>query len=161
MIAGMAKLEVRFLIDADGLLRVSATELGTGIEQKIDVKPSYGLTDEEVEKMLLDSFENAEADVRERMIREARVDAERVLAATERALVDDAPLLEAGEAEAIRTAAAKVKAAHAGSDPRAIAAAIEALEHAAAPFVERRMNRAIAAAALGKKVEDVAPAEGE
>jgi len=161
MVAGMAKLEVRFEIDADGLLHVSAKELGTGIGQTIEVRPSHGLTDGEVERMLLASFENAQADVRERMIREARVEAERVLAATERALVDDAALLGAAEGEAIRAAAQGVRRAHAGADPRAVASAIEALERAAMPFVERRMNRAVEAAALGKTVEEVAPAEGK
>jgi molecular chaperone HscA len=157
MLAGMAKLDVSFDVDADGILHVSARERTTGIEQHVDVKPTYGLTDDEVERMLLDSFENAEADVRERMIREAKVEAERVAMATEHALGEDAALLAPGEAEAIRAALGALRAS--AADPRAVHDAIEAVERAAIAFVERRMNRVAAAVAIGKTVDDVGRAQ--
>src|SRR5205807_7347011 len=86
MAAGMPRVQVRFQIDANGILNVTAAELRTGVEQTIEVKPSYGLTDDEVEQMLLDSFENAEADFEARLLIEARNEAERVIRATEKSL---------------------------------------------------------------------------
>ena len=85
MPAGMARIEVRFLIDANGILNVTARDVRTGKEQSVDVKPSYGLTDEQVEAMILESYEKAEEDFRERQVREARVEADAILAATEKA----------------------------------------------------------------------------
>src|SRR5205823_14907802 len=85
MPAGMARIEVRFLIDANGILNVTARDVRTGKEQSVDVKPSYGLTDEQVERMILESFEKAEQDFKERQLREARIEADAILAATEKA----------------------------------------------------------------------------
>ena len=96
MPAGMARIEVRFLIDANGILNVTARMLRTGKEQSVDVKPSYGLTDEQVEAMILESFEKAEEDFKERQVREARVEADAILAAVEKASEDDAYLDAAG-----------------------------------------------------------------
>src|SRR4029079_11231714 len=93
MIAGMARVEITFLIDADGLLRVMAKELTTGKEASIEVKPSYGLSDEEVEQMLIDSFDHAEDDLARRNLAIERVEAERILAATRTAFETDAALL--------------------------------------------------------------------
>src|SRR5262249_46024628 len=93
MAAGLARLEVTFRVDADGLLTVTARELTTGIEQKVEVVPSYGLTDEEVENMLLSALDHGEEDFERRRLIEARVEAEQVLAATRKALVADADLL--------------------------------------------------------------------
>ena len=90
MPAGMARIEVRFLIDANGILNVTARDLRTGKEHSVDVKPSYGLTDEQVEAMILESFEKAEEDLTERQVREARVEADAVLAAVEKARHEDA-----------------------------------------------------------------------
>ena len=85
MPAGMARIEVRFLIDANGILNVTAKDLRTGKEQSMDVKPSYGLTDEQVEAMILESFDKAEEDFKERQVREARVEADAILGAVEKA----------------------------------------------------------------------------
>ena len=103
MPAGMARLEVTFLVDADGILHVTASEETTGKEAAIEVKPSYGLTDEEVERMLLDSFEHAEDDVKARLLAEQRVEAERILAAARAAMARHAELLDADEARGDRT----------------------------------------------------------
>src|SRR5205823_141207 len=97
MPAGAARLEVTFRVDADGLLWVTAKELGTGIEQTVDVKPSYGLSGDDVERMLLESYEHAEEDIAVRQLRERVVEAERVLSATQTALARDADLLDEDE----------------------------------------------------------------
>ena len=90
MIAGMARIEVRFLIDANGILNVTAKDLRTGKEHSMDVKPSYGLTDDQVEAMILESFDKAEEDFKERQVREARVEADAILGAVDKAKEDDA-----------------------------------------------------------------------
>ena len=154
MVAGMARLEVTFLVDADGLLKVMAKELTTGKEASIEVKPSYGLTDEEVERMLIESFEYAEEDLAKRNLLVERVEAERILAATKQAFVTDAALLTddvraAGEA-AMRT----LEAAMAGEDHLAIRAAIEGLDVATKPFAQERMNRAVDAGFRGVTLEE-------
>ena len=104
MPAGMARLEVTFMVDADGILRVSAREETTGQEASIEVKPSYGLTDDEVERMLLDSFAHAEEDVKARLLAEQRVEADGIVAAARAAMGDAPELLEDGEREAIEGA---------------------------------------------------------
>ena len=156
MIAGMGRVEITFLVDADGLLKVMAKELTTGKEASIEVKPSYGLSDEEVEKMLIDSFEYAEEDLAKRNLVIERVEAERILAATRQAFATDAELLDddvraAGE-EAIR----KLEAAVAGEDYLAIRAAIEGLDLATKPFAQKRMNRAITAQFQGVALDEAA-----
>src|SRR6185295_7001317 len=97
MAAGMARLEVTFMVDADGILSVAAREETTGKEANVQVKPSYGLTDEQIEQMLLDSYDHAEDDLKKRQLVEARVEAERILAALEGALKADGHLLDAAE----------------------------------------------------------------
>jgi molecular chaperone HscA len=155
MPAGMARLEVTFMVDADGILRVAAREETTGQEAAIEVKPSYGLTDDEVERMILDSFAHAEDDVKARQLAEQQVEADGIVAAA-RAAMDDAPeLLEDGEREAIEAALAAVEAARAGSDHHAIRAAIEQLDHASKPFATRRMNRALEQGFRGRNVDAV------
>ena len=153
--AGMARLEVRFEVDADGLLKVGARELGTGLEQNIEVKPSYGLSDADIERMLLDAYDHAESDVAARALHEQRVEAERIVSATEKALANDAALLEAGEADAIGAALAAVRVAGSGSDSRALHAAIEELDRISKPFAGRRMDRSIARALAGRNVAEV------
>jgi molecular chaperone HscA len=155
MPAGMARLEVTFLVDADGILHVAAREETTGRESAIDVKPSYGLSDEEIERMLLESYEHAEEDVRARLLAEARVEAERILTATRHALASDAALVPDGDRAGIDAALAALEAAHAGTDHTAIHRAIEALDHASQGFAERRMNESIARAMAGRAVADV------
>ncbi len=156
--AGMARLEVTFVVDADGILNVSARELVTGNEANIKVKPSYGLSDDEVERMLLDSFSHAETDVKERLLRDQRVEAERILAATQAAVLATPELLQPGEKEAIAAAAERLRGLNAGIDHRAIKAGIEALDLSSKDFAQRRMNRALGAGLAGKNV-DVALAE--
>ncbi len=155
MIAGAARVEISFQVDADGILHVGARELTSGISAAIDVTPSYGLTDEEVERMLIESFEHAEDDLVARNLRTERIEAERILAATRAAMISDAHLLDADVAVATATAIATLEAARAGDDYLAIRAAVEGLDRASKPFAERRMNLAIAAAMAGKSVATV------
>jgi molecular chaperone HscA len=153
MPAGMARLEVTFNVDADGLLAVHAKEVHTGVEQTVSVKPSYGLDDAAVEKMLLDALDHGEEDLTRRRVAENRVEAGRILLATRKGLTVDADLLEAGDKERIEAACAALETAAAGEDPSKIHARIEALDDATKAFAARRMNRAIARAIEGKRVD--------
>jgi molecular chaperone HscA len=155
MPAGMARLEVTFMVDADGLLHVTAREETTGQEARIEVKPSYGLTDEEVERMLLDSFAHAEEDVKLRLLTEQRVEADRIAAATESAMADTPELLTDADRAAIDGAMRALGAARAGTDHHAIREAVEGLDRASKDFAGRRMNRAIEAGLRGKAVAAV------
>jgi molecular chaperone HscA len=155
MAAGMARLEVTFLVDADGILRVSAKETTTGKETSIDVKPSYGLTDEQIEQMLLDSYEHAEEDVKTRLFTEARVEADRIVMALDAALAVDGPLLSAEERAALDQSLSALKEAVGGRDHRLIRKRTEALDEATRPFAERRMNRGIERAIGGKQVNEI------
>ncbi len=155
MPAGAARIRVTFTIDADGLLTVGAKEQGSGVEAQIVVKPSYGLSDDQIAAMLQDSFATAQQDMAARALVEARVDAERMLDATRSALAADADLLEPGqraeidrllgETDAIRTSSA---------DAATIEAATEALAKGTEAFAAMRMNRGIARALSGKNVEN-------
>jgi molecular chaperone HscA len=156
MIAGMGRVEITFLIDADGLLKVMAKELTTGKEASIEVKPSYGLSDEEVEQMLIDSFEHAEDDLARRNFAVERVEAERILAATRNAFASDPGLLDDDVRAAGEAAMTALEAAMAGTDHLAVRAKIEALDVATKPFAQRRMNRAIGAQLHGVSLEDAA-----
>jgi molecular chaperone HscA len=156
MIAGMGRVEITFLIDADGLLKVMAKELTTGKEASIEVKPSYGLSDEEVEQMLLDSFEHAEDDLARRNLAVERVEAARILAATRNAFATDAELLDDDVRAAGEAAMRDLEAAMAGTDHFAVRAKIEALDLATKPFAQLRMNRAVAAQLHGVSLDDAA-----
>jgi len=156
MIAGMGRVEITFLVDADGLLKVMAKELTTGKEASIEVKPTYGLSDEEVEQMLIDSFEYAEEDLVKRNLAVERIEADRILAATRQAFVTDSQLLDAEVRAAGEAAMEKLEAAVAGDDYLAIRHAIEGLDHATKPFAQIRMNRAIAAQFQGVALEEAA-----
>ncbi|HYC38646.1 MAG TPA: Fe-S protein assembly chaperone HscA [Usitatibacter sp.] len=155
MVAGAARIQVTFQVDADGLLSVSAREKGTGIESSIVVKPSYGLTDDEVASMLQDSFAHASEDRDARALVEQRVEAEAVLASLAAALEKDADLLDAGRRAGVDAAMAALRAAREGSDHRAIKAAIESLNRATEAFAAMRMDRAIAGALAGRKVDEL------
>ena len=155
MPAGMARLEVTFLVDADGLLRVTAREESTGKETAIQVKPSYGLTDEEVERMLLDSFTHAEEDVTARLLTEQRVEAERIAAAARGAMVDSPELLTDDDRVAIARAMDELARAKAGTDHGAIRLAVERLDAASKDFAARRMNRALESGLRGRGVAEV------
>ncbi|HEY0479321.1 MAG TPA: Fe-S protein assembly chaperone HscA [Kofleriaceae bacterium] len=156
MIAGMGRVEITFLIDADGLLKVMAKELTSGKEASIEVRPSYGLSDEEVEQMLIDSFEHAEDDLARRNLAIERVEAERILAATRQAFVTDAALLDDEVRAAGEAAMRELEAAIAGTDHLAIRGKIEALDLATKPFAQLRMNRAIGAQLHGVALDDAA-----
>jgi molecular chaperone HscA len=155
MPAGAARIKVTFQVDADGLLSVSARESTTGIEASVAVKPSYGLTDEEVTKMLRESIEHADEDVHARQLRERQVEGERMLAATEGALKEDPDLVLPEEAPAIGDALDALRAALAGADARAIKTAIERVNRATEPLAARRMDRSIRRALAGKSVADI------
>jgi len=155
MPAGLARLEVTFRVDADGLLSVTARELTTGIEQKVEVVPSYGLTDEEVENMLLAALDHGEEDFEQRRLIEARVEAEQVLAATRKALAADADLLSAEERAHVEQAALALAEAVKGDRTAPIMARTEALDDATHAWAGRRMDRAVARAIAGKQVDDI------
>ena len=152
MAAGAARIRVTFTVDADGLLNVAAREQGSGVEAQIDVKPSYGLSDQQIAQMLQDSFSTAQSDMRARALVEARVDADRLLLATRSALQVDADLLEPGERTEIDAAMAALQGSAAGDDAAAIEAAGKALAHATEGFAAQRMNRGIARALSGKNI---------
>jgi molecular chaperone HscA len=158
MPAGMARLEVTFTVDADGILRVTAREETTGTETSIDVRPSYGLAEGEVERMLLESFAHAEEDVRTRLLAEQRVEGARILDALERAMTDTPELLTDDDRGSIAEAKAALERALAGADSNVIRAAVEALDRASRPFAERRMNRALE---LGLRGQDVVAVEAK
>jgi molecular chaperone HscA len=155
MPAGMAKLEVTFRVDADGLLTVHARELTTGIEQQVSVKPSYGLDDAAVEKMLMDALDYGESDLAARRLAENRVEAGRILRATEKAVEVDAELLVSDERARILAACEALAVAARGDDATRIHSLIEALDLTSKEFATRRMNRAIARAMEGRKLDAV------
>jgi chaperone protein DnaK len=161
MPAGMPRVQVQFQIDANGILSVTAQELRTDIEQTIEVKPSYGLTDEEVERMLLDSFEHAEDDFAARLLIEARNEAESVMQATEKSLrhPDFAEIekseLKAGEKQKIESVLAGLKMVLNSKDRETIQKWTHALNDATQHLAEVMMNRSVKTALAGKNVDDV------
>ncbi|MFN3325241.1 MAG: Fe-S protein assembly chaperone HscA [Bryobacteraceae bacterium] len=153
MPAGMARIEVRFLIDANGILNVSAKDLRTGKEQSVDVKPSYGLTDEQVEAMIIESFEKAEEDFKERQVREARVEADTILAATDKAKQHDAWLeLSDEERQAVDDAVNRLLLVYHSDDHLLIRDQIENLNAATSKLAENMMNSAVRGALKGTKI---------
>jgi len=150
MAAGAARIRVSFQVDADGLLSVSAEELNSGVQAAITVKPSYGLSDDQIAGMLKDGFASADADMAARKLREARVEAERMVLATRSALAADGDLLPAAEREELE--ARLVALAAMDGDADAIDAAIKALAEATEGFAAERMNRSIARALTGRNV---------
>ncbi|HTS21813.1 MAG TPA: Fe-S protein assembly chaperone HscA [Casimicrobiaceae bacterium] len=156
MVAGAARIRVQFQVDADGLLSVSAREQATGVEAAITVKPSYGLTDAEIARMLEESHAHADDDMELRALAEARLEAELLAAATESALRTDADLLEADERSGIDAALARVRALAASADRRALSEGVSALNRATEPFAARRMNRSVARALTGRRVDSLA-----
>ena len=156
MPAGAARVRVAFEVDADGLLGVSAREETSGVEASVAVKPTYGLSDDAVARMLQEGFGAAEADMAERALREARVEADRLLAATETALAADGDLIEeAGERASIDAALVALRDVAAGGDRDAIEARVKSLAAAAEPFAAARMNRGIRRALAGRRVDEV------
>ncbi|ODV12615.1 MAG: Fe-S protein assembly chaperone HscA [Rubrivivax sp. SCN 70-15] len=155
MVAGAARIRVTFQVDADGLLSVGAREQVSGVEASVVVKPSYGLADEQIARMLEDGFSHAEDDMAARKLREARVEAERMVLATRAALAADAALLDAGERAAIEALIAETARIAAGDDADAIEAAVEALADGTEAFAAARMNQGIRQALAGRKVEEL------
>ena len=155
MAAGAARIRVTFTVDADGLLSVNAKELISGVEAQIDVKPSYGLGDDQIARMLQDSFSTAEADMKTRALVEARVDGDRMLLATQSALSADGDLLTADDLALIDALMLVVKQARILEEAAPIEAATQALAKGTEAFAALRMNRGIQKALAGKNIETV------
>jgi molecular chaperone HscA len=156
MAAGAARILVSFEVDADGLLNVTAREKSSGVKAQVEVKPSYGLTDAEIELMLRDSMAHAGEDLQARRLREQQVEARRSIEALRAALASDGDeLLDAGERDRVEAALSRLERIAAGDDPEAIKGATEELEKACDFYVERRMNRSIQAAMAGHKIEEL------
>ncbi len=153
MVAGAARIRVAFEVDADGLLEVSAREQTTGVEASVAVKPSYGLSDEEIARMLKDSFAHAAEDMQARSLGEARVEADQIAVATRAALEKDGDLLPAAERAAIEAELARLDELAAGTDAAALRAGVEALNRATGEFAARRMDRGVARALTGRRVD--------
>ena len=153
MVAGAARIKVTFQVDADGLLAVAAREQTTGVEASIVVKPSYGLSDADIARMLEDSFANAGPDVLARALAEARVEAERIVDATEGALREDGDLLGGAERVAIERALAEVRRLAGLDDHHALVAAVATLNAATEEFAGRRMNRGVERVLTGRNVD--------
>ncbi|RME27326.1 MAG: Fe-S protein assembly chaperone HscA, partial [Deltaproteobacteria bacterium] len=150
MPAGIPRIKVEFTVDADGILSVSATEKNSGVQAAIKVEPSYGLTDDEIEQMLEDAIDNAEEDFDERLLIEARVEAEGVVRALENALREDAALLQGDEGEVLAATIAELKAAMEGTDRQRISALTKKLDEQSAPFAQRRIERDLQVALAGR-----------
>jgi molecular chaperone HscA len=155
MVAGAARIRVSFQVDADGLLSVTAREQTTGHEARIEVKPSYGLSDDEIAAMLKDSFSHASDDAFRRALREAQVEAQRLIEAVQSALKEDAELLSAQERSHVDTAIVRLQAAVMGDDRRAIDQAMDALSKGTNDFAARRMNKSVSKALSGKKIDQI------
>jgi molecular chaperone HscA len=155
MAAGAARIRVTFTVDADGLLSVSAKEQGSGVEASVTVKPSYGLSDDQIAFMLQESFSTAEQDMQARALVEARVDADRMLLATQSALNADGDLLSAEEREAIEALMAALREARRADEAAVVEAATKALADGTEAFAAERMNAGIARALSGRQIESL------
>jgi len=155
MAAGAARVRVTFQVDADGLLSVSAQEGATGAVASVTVKPSYGLADADIERMLRDSYEHAKEDMLARALNEHRVDARRLLDATRAALGEDGSLLSSNELKDIELQMQNLESALSTADPRAIKSASDALNRATEEFAARRMNASVQRALAGRTVESL------
>ena len=157
MVAGAARIRVTFQVDADGLLSVTAREQTTGHEARIEVKPSYGLSDDEIAHMLKDSYSHASEDAFRRALREAQVEAQRLIEAVQSALREDSALLSPAELAHVDACVTRLQAVMVGDDRRAIDAAMDALSKGTAEFAARRMNASVQRALSGKKLEELNP----
>lgn len=155
MAAGAARIRVTFTVDADGLLNVSAREQVSGVEARIDVKPTYGLGDDQIARMLQDSFTTAEVDMKTRALVEARVDLDRMLLATSSALAADGDLLSVSDRTQVDALMAALREARALEDPSVIEAATQTLAKGTEAFAAMRMNRGIQKALAGKKIDTI------
>jgi len=156
MVAGAARIRVSFQVDADGLLNVSAEETGSGVRSDITVKPSYGLADEDVARMLRESFQQAEADKHVRALTEEKVDGERLLVALEAALASDGvELLDAEEKAQIDAAMQELRDAMTGADLMLVRAGVKALNAVSEPYAARRMNAGVQQALSGRRLDEI------
>jgi molecular chaperone HscA len=156
MAAGAARIRITYQVDADGLLSVSARELRSGVEASITVKPSYGLADDDIARMLQESFSSADTDMQQRALREEQVEAERILLATQSALDADAALLSDEERADIVALLESLRTTAQGSDHQAIKEAVEALARGTEEFAARRMDRSVRSALAGRKLDEIA-----
>ncbi|MEP7127859.1 MAG: Hsp70 family protein, partial [Chitinophagales bacterium] len=152
MPAGFPKIEISFILNADGILKVKAKELRSGLEQSIDIKPQYGLTDAEVEKMLLDSITHAKVDMKTRSVQEAKTEAQQVLLSAEKFLKSNAGLLSIEEADGMRSYMNALKDSLENGDKDFIHTKMDELNEYSQPFAHRVMDRVILDAMKGKKV---------
>ncbi|MBK6973528.1 MAG: Fe-S protein assembly chaperone HscA [Sterolibacteriaceae bacterium] len=155
MVAGAARIRVTFQVDADGLLSVAAREMSSGIEASVTVKPSYGLTDDEIAGMLRSSIDHATDDMQARALREHQVEAHRLIEATEAALVEDGNLLDAAERAAITGLLDNLRRLAAGRDAKSLAAAVAEANRATTEFAARRMNQSVRRAIAGQKLDEI------
>jgi len=151
----MPKIEVSFIIDADGILQVKAKEQRTGIEQSIDVKPSYGLTDEEIERMLKESIEFAQMDIQQRMLIESRNEAEVVIKATEKSIALHGQMLEEHERDEIERVLTELRESMRGEDYHRIQDLTKKLDEVTRNFAQMIMNGAVKEALQDKKITEV------
>lgn len=157
MVAGAARIRITFQVDADGLLNVSAEETTSGVKSEIMVKPSYGLADDEIARMLKESFQQAESDKAARALAEEKVEGERLLLALEAALAEDGDaLLDADEHEQIDAAMQELREAMAAADVMPIRACVKALNAASEPYAARRMNAGVQQALAGRRLDEIA-----
>jgi len=154
MPAGFPKVDINFLLNADGILKIQAIELRSGVKQEIDVKPTYGITDDQVEQMLLDSITHAKDDVSARMLIEARTEGEQMVYTVERFMEKNGSYLSADELKATRQYIADLKDILANGDKDAILKQIDTVNEFTRPFAERLMDQAIATAMKGKSIDD-------
>jgi molecular chaperone HscA len=155
MVAGAARIRVTYQVDADGLLSVTAREENSGVQASIEVKPSYGLQDDAIARMLKDSFAHAERDVQARSLQEARVDAERLRLAISNALAADGHLLSPEQRSHIDHHVVQLQKAHLGEDHHVIQSAIDALALSTEAFAAQRMNVSLRDALKGKRIDEV------
>jgi molecular chaperone HscA len=155
MAAGAARIRVTYQVDADGLLSVAAREQRSGVEASIEVKPSYGLGDDEIAKMLQDSFTSADVDMKLRALREEQVEAQRILLATQSALDVDGDLLSDAERANLTALMAMLQRQMQGDDHDAIKVAIDALAAGTEEFAARRMDRSVRTALAGRKLDEI------
>jgi molecular chaperone DnaK/molecular chaperone HscA len=162
MVAGLPRIEVKFLIDANGILHVSAREQRSGKEAEVEVKPTYGLTDEQVETMILESFDNAEQDIEERQLIETTNEAETILAAVEKGQKHEAwQKLSGDEIEKIEQKVKELKASLKGGDRKVIRRAIDGLDKSTTRFAELMMDSAVGGALQGKTMASAGETIGD
>jgi molecular chaperone HscA len=155
MASGLAKIKVTFTLDADGLLTVSAIEEETGTQQEIEVKPTYGLPPEKIENMLRESFSHAKEDIMARLLAESRIEAEQLLRTIEKAIKEDADLLEQSESEEIAGVISDLKTAIKGTNREEIDHYAQSLDKTCSAFADKRVNKALSGALKGQNIDNV------